>query len=191
MTCWYKFKHWFWTLLTPQKKHYYLDKAKIKSYPDKNFDGSFNFKDMRRACKQRRRARKYGFDPRDCYDLDTTFYLWLYEHLCCLLDDTTTDLTYVKFNRNNKEYTEGEYIQYLKQLCLNMIEFDEFKGCPELKMHSVPDEERPGYSTMVLDNSSDEMKLYYKTFNENVEEQKALRKEICDVFYELLPCLWW
>ena len=191
MTGWYRFKHWFWTLFTPQKRHYYLDKAKIESYPDNNFGGSYDFKDMRSAWRQKRKARKYGFAPRDCWDLDTTFYLWLYEHLCCLLDDTNTDLTCRKFHRNGREYTEGEYIQYLKQLCLDMIKFDEFKGCPDLKMRTVPDDEHSGSFTVVFDNPQEELDFHHKKWAENIKEQDTLRKEICNVFCELLPHLWW
>lgn len=37
--------------------------------------------------KQRRQRRKYGFDSRECYNLDDEFILWLYAHLRMYLDD--------------------------------------------------------------------------------------------------------
>ena len=44
---------------------------------------------------------------------------------------------------------------------------------------------------MVFDNPQEEQDLHDKKWKENIEEQEALRREIFDVFYELLPYLWW
>ena len=187
----YELRRKFWDAITPKKKHPYLDKAGITTYPDNHWGGGMNFKGWKNALRQRRRARKYGFDPRDCWDLDDTFYLWLYEHLCLLLDDTNADLTWRTFEHNGKTYTEGEYIEYLKKLCLDMINFDEFKGCPDLEWHTEPDPDYKDYNRIVWDNTEEELEANRVQSKKNYEEKEALRKELIDVFYELMPSLWW
>jgi hypothetical protein len=39
--------------------------------------------------KQKKQRKKYGFDSRECYNLDTTFELWLYAHLKMYLHDAS------------------------------------------------------------------------------------------------------
>lgn len=180
-------------LFNRYNKHLYLEKAGISAYPENHWGGIDSYKPvacLRNLWRSKKEKRKTGVDPRDCWDLDTTFYLWLYEHLCQLLKDTNADLTWQKFQHNDKEYTEEEYIEYLKKLLLDIINFDEYKNCPKFP----PDEyrENDDGTTTVICTASEELKEEFRnTCAKNNKECEELRKEICDVFYELLPALWW
>lgn len=169
-------------------KHLWLEKAGIHYYPDNHWGGK-SFKDLKAASAAKREKRRTGVDPRDCWNLDGTFYMWLYEHLCQLLKDTNADLTWQKFQHNDKEYTEGEYIEYLKKLLLDMINFDEFKDVPDLPHEFKKDEN--GNRHYVCTASEELLKEFRNITKRNGKEYNRLRKEICDVFYELLPALWW
>jgi len=54
----------------------------------------------------------YGFDNRETWSLDFTFYLWLYERLMMYkeIGGQTVDLTYHRLEYKNKEYTQLELI---------------------------------------------------------------------------------
>ena len=172
-------------------RHKWLEEAGINSYPDNHWGGIISFRDLKNLLRSKRKKRKTGVDPRDCWDLDSTFYLWLYEHLCQLLNDTNADLTWRKYTHNEKEYTEEEYIEYLKKLCLDMINFDEFEDCPDLKWHTEQDPDYKGSRILKFDNSEEELEKHRNQCKKNYERMESLRKELCDVFCELLPALWW
>lgn len=59
--------------------------------------------------------KKYNVDPREVWDLDTTFYYWLYEHLKMYLmkAEPVVDLMYHKFTYNNQDYTQLELIDWM------------------------------------------------------------------------------
>lgn len=172
-------------------KHFYLERAGIHCYPDNNWGNIHSFRSLLNVLKQRRREKKLSINPRDCWSLDDTFYLWLYEHLCLLLDDTNADLTWHKFKHNDKEYTEEEYIEYLKSLCLDMINFDEFKDCPDINWDIVNSEGEKEYRTLEFLDEEKKLGEFREQSKKNYENQEALRKELCSVFCELLPHLWW
>ena len=58
--------------------------------------------------KWRHERQTFGFDSRECWNLDYTFYLWLYERLMKYLEDAekVVDLTWTKAEYNGKTYTE-------------------------------------------------------------------------------------
>lgn len=173
--------------------HPYLEEIGCHSYPDNHWGGIDGYKPF--AClsnlfKQRRKKRKTKVDPRDCWGLDDTFYGWLYEHLCQYVNDTNANLTFHKFEHNGITYTEGEYIDYLKELCVKMINYDEFEGCPELDWDYIHDEKNNA-GTIKWKNSQEELDLHRKIWTENAKRHDAMRKELCNVFCDLLPYLWW
>lgn len=61
-------------------------------------DGPYNWRGD--SFKWRHERQVYGFDSRECWNLDYTFYLWLYERLMKYLEDaeSVVDLTWTKFN---------------------------------------------------------------------------------------------
>lgn len=54
----------------------------------------------------------YGFDSRETWDLDHTFFIWLYERLRMYQDTASEiiDLNYHKFTFKGEEFTQGELI---------------------------------------------------------------------------------
>ena len=66
----------------------------------------------------------YGFDSRECWNLDNTFIQWLYSHLMMYLEDATSviNLEYHKFKFDGKTYTQKEAIDFiLKRLKDSLI----------------------------------------------------------------------
>ena len=173
-------------------KHPYLVEIGVHSYPDNHWGGINEygiFSSLKSLLGEERVKRRTKVDPRDCWELESVFYMWLYEHLCQLLNDTIVNLEFRTFEHNGKTYTEGEYIKYLRDLCKQMILFDELEGCPELEI----DEEswESDSHTIKWKNSEEELALHTKKMEENFKKNEATRKELCEVFCDLLPHLWW
>lgn len=55
----------------------------------------------------------YGFDERETWNLDYTFFLWLYERAKMFLEIAGIDLNCHKFDFNSKEYTQKEMIELM------------------------------------------------------------------------------
>ena len=180
-------------LFNSKHKHLYLEEIGCSSYPDNlwgGIDPCRPFACLRGMLRYRRRARKTGVNPATCWELDTAFYQWLYENLTQLLHDTNCDLTACKFVHNDKTYTEGEYIDYLRDLCVKMINYDELKGCPELNW-DISTTQDNGLKEVRWKNSPEELKLHAKIWKQNIQRHNETREEICAVFCELLSHLWW
>ena len=170
----------------------YLEEIGVKNYSRNHFGGIDNWGSLTNCIKQNRRARKLGIDPRDCWDMDSSFFEWLYCHLAQLLKDTNCDLTRRKYEHEGKTYTEGEYIEYLMDLCKKIMLFDEFKDCPDLDWEIVNAKEGDErYSTVEWNNSQEDWEKFHKQTILNALELHTLEKEAFDVFYELLHSLWW
>lgn len=79
--------------------------------------------------KWRHERQTFGFDSRECWDLDYTFYLWLYEHLMKYLEDAEkmVDLTWTKVDYNGKTYTQRELIDMMLERLKRRLskEYDE------------------------------------------------------------------
>lgn len=68
-----------------------------------------------RGKKYRDQRKEWGFDERETFSLETTFYEWLYERLIVYRDvgGEVVDLTATKFEYNGKEYSQLELIDKL------------------------------------------------------------------------------
>ncbi|MBO5969836.1 MAG: hypothetical protein J6S14_15190 [Clostridia bacterium] len=90
-------------------KRKYLDKAGATYRPDK-----IRPKHLRTRIRHWIQRRTYGFDDRETWDMDKTFYLWLYEHLMMFNDVTITDLEKSKlYTYREEEYTVAALIDIL------------------------------------------------------------------------------
>ena len=172
------------------RKTPYLEEIGVQNYSRNNCGGIGNFHELFSHWRNNRIARKTGVDPRDCWDMDTTFFQWLYCNCKQLLKDTNCDLTWRSYEHNGKTYTEGEYIEYLIDLCKQIMLFDEFKDCPKLDWDTEEDENNLGRKVKWL-NSEEELDSFREQTKKNGLELQALEKETFDVFYELLHALWW
>lgn len=70
-----------------------------------------------------RQKEEYGFDSRECWNLDQTFIEWLYSHLMMYLEDATgiIDLSYHKFEFDGKTYTQKEAIEFILERLRNSL----------------------------------------------------------------------
>ena len=96
----------------------YLDDICVAERPD-----TWNRDDERQSRWKKERAI-YGFDERETWALNYSFYLWLYERLKRFVDVCSIDLDYHKFEYNGTEYTQ-------RQLIDMMLERLEFSFKPE------------------------------------------------------------
>lgn len=91
--------------------------------------------------KWRHERQVYGFDGRECWGLDSTFYLWLYERLMKYLEDAepVVDLTWNKFKYNGKTYSQRELIDMMiKRLKRSFSEeYDEFNEDDYNYVHEI------------------------------------------------------
>ena len=81
-----------------------------RKYIDNKFPEAYRTDTVR--CKHPRtrlkhwwQRRVYGFDEREIWDLDKTFYTWLYEHLMMYRDVTGADLSQSRLH----EWKGGNY----------------------------------------------------------------------------------
>ena len=96
----------------------YLDSIGVIERPD-----TWNQDDNRQEIWANERE-EYGFDERETWALNFSFYLWLYERLKRFVDVCCIDLDYHKFEYNGAEYTQRQMIDM-------MIERLEFSFKPE------------------------------------------------------------
>ena len=96
----------------------YLDDIGVTQRPD-----TWNEDDARQEQWVKERE-EYGFDERETWALNFSFYLWLYERLKRFVDVCCIDLDYHKFQYNWAEYTQRQMIDM-------MIERLEFSFKPE------------------------------------------------------------
>ena len=68
--------------------------------------------------------RKYGFDSRETWSLDSTFYIWLYERLMMFKEKASkvVDLTFHKFEYKGETLTQIECIDRMIEGCKLFIE---------------------------------------------------------------------
>lgn len=68
-----------------------------------------------RGFRWENQKKEYGFDERETWGLDFTFYCWLYERLSKYLEvaDPVVDLNYHKFTFKDKEYTQKQMIEMM------------------------------------------------------------------------------
>lgn len=137
----------------------YLDDIGVVDRPDKW--GSRH--DKRRKDWHEQRL-KYGFDERETWSLDSTFYIWLYERLMMYKEAASeiVDLTYHKFKYKTEEYNQMEVIDRMLSLLKSII---------------APEKE---------DDSSD--------YAECLARDRAvveMKKEVAELWALVLPAMWW
>lgn len=110
-------------------KRKYLDQANIpnESRPDKWGKGTVRDK------KWKKQREKYGFDERDTYSMDTTFYCWLLEHLMMYNEVNNLDLGKCLIKYNEQELTLQECINRMIDGCLIALTNSNYEFDSELK----------------------------------------------------------
>ena len=95
--------------------HKYLDDIGVTK--DKNlwwFDDD-QYPNDARIERWKKEREVYGFDNRETWDLQTTFYLWLYERLMSYVDfaSSVVNLSYHTFEYHGQKYTQIELINMM------------------------------------------------------------------------------
>lgn len=87
--------------------HAYLDELERDPYPYSETNP-----DDERQAHWAEQKRIYGFDDSETWDLNSTFYAWLYERLRMYVDigGEIIDLDFHKFEWHEREYTQLELI---------------------------------------------------------------------------------
>ena len=113
----------------------YLDDLGLKIT---EYGTNFISDDDERSGDWQKQREIYGFDSRECWNMDTKLIEWLYSHLMMYLEDASeiVDLTYYKFEHNGKTYTQKDAIGYIlerlkKYLVMDNLDvsFEEEKKC--------------------------------------------------------------
>lgn len=95
--------------------HKYLDDICVTSNQDRWWFNDDQYPDDKRLKKWEKEREIYGFDDRETWDLQSTFYLWLYERLMKFVESASpiVNLEYHKFEYKGKEYTQIEMINMM------------------------------------------------------------------------------
>lgn len=144
-------------------KHKYLDDIGV------DYSWVWNKENSDRDERFEEQQKIYGFDDRETWNLDGTFYMWLYERLKMYVEigGKIVDLNYHKFTFKGKEYTQLEMINMM----LERLEYY--------------------FNEDAIDDKIDE----YKKQGMNILEadQKAYEPviEIGEIWAIVLPAMWW
>lgn len=103
------------------KRHYYLDKLGVE-YPHQWCPGD------EREKKWKKERKKYGFDSRETWSLDGTFFMWLYEHLEMFMKcaDGVVDLNFHVIKIGDEEKTQREWILECISVLKKSLQNDDF-----------------------------------------------------------------
>lgn len=95
--------------------HKYLDDIGVTSNQDRWWFNDDQYPDDKRLNKWEMEREVYGFDDRETWDLQSSFYLWLYERLMKYVESASpiVNLEYHKFEYKGKEYTQIEMIDMM------------------------------------------------------------------------------
>ena len=107
------------------KKNKFLDNLGLKR---KEYGTNWCIEKKTKRAKSWKKQRKlYGFDSRECWNLNTTFVEWLYSHLMLYKKEAAqvVDLEYHKFDFNGKTYTQKECINIILKACKRYLLVDE------------------------------------------------------------------
>lgn len=72
-----------------------------------------NDSDDRRQKLWKEQREIYGFDSRECWNLDRSFIEWLYSHLMMYTDQACIDMDIHKIEFSGATYTQKEAINYI------------------------------------------------------------------------------
>lgn len=123
----------------------YLEELGIKT---ENYGTNFipdNHPRQERWAKER---EEYGFDSRECWNLDQTFIEWIYTRVKNYKQYACVDLSFHKFNYKGGEITQGQIIDKILELAEEIL-----------------------------------------VGNDEVRYENS--REICDLWKEVLPYMWW
>ena len=84
----------------------------------------FYYDDEIKNQKWKKEREQYGFDERETWNLDFTFFCWLYERLRKYKEVSFADLTHKNVKVNNEEKNLEEWINLMISNCESLILVD-------------------------------------------------------------------
>lgn len=98
------------------QRNKYLDELGI---PINEYGVNFLGEEDSRMAMWKKQKEEYGFDSRECWNLDNIFVQWLYSHLMMYKEEASriVDLTFHKVKFDGKEYTQIEAINFIIEKC--------------------------------------------------------------------------
>ena len=154
-----------------KKQHRYLTDNGLPTIdPNKMLGFKFNFRSPIRSFKEWKRVLRYkriertkGFNPANTWCMESYFLLSLYEMIEAYLEnaDTTVDLDYHTFEYEGKTYTQLDLIKLLKE---------------EIKSLFI---------------GGDDSLIEYWYDIGKYDLLRAKEKKILDIWYLILPAMWW
>ena len=100
------------------QRNKYLDDLGL---PITKYGTNFCDRSDERWKKWRRERKKYGFDERECWNLNTTFVEWLYSHFMKYAEDSDSnrvlDLNFHKLEYQGSLITQAEAIDIVCEAC--------------------------------------------------------------------------
>lgn len=115
-------------------RHKFLEKF----YSHTSFPHQYELsKDRKKRFKKIK--RKYGIDIRECWNMDVSFYAWLYEHLCMYEKYTIADIDDARavFTYNGKTYTQRQLMHKLKKRLTTYFKSAEETDISEKKQKKI------------------------------------------------------
>lgn len=91
------------------QRNKYLDDLGI---PINEYGTNFCSND-KRAKYWKQQKKLYGFDSRECWNLDQLFVEWLYSHLRMYVEEANVDLDFHKIIYKGEVYTHKEAINFI------------------------------------------------------------------------------
>ena len=105
-----------------------------------NYDGEFwGLSPDSREPQWRQEQKEYGFDSTETWNLDSTFYLWLYERLRMYQDVTIVNLHYHTFDYKGCLYYQDELIEMMLErlrFCFSDV-YDDFDESQYEYVHEI------------------------------------------------------
>lgn len=83
-----------------------------------------NYSDTGRDEKWKEQREVYSFDEREVWNLDCTFFCWLYERLTMYKETACVDLNFHTFDVNGEILTQKECIDKMIENCKTIITKD-------------------------------------------------------------------
>ena len=116
-------------------KRKYIDNISTEPYRT----DTVRCKHLRTRLKHWWQRRIYGFDERETWDLDKTFYTWLYEHLMMYRDVTYVDLSQSRPHEwKGGTYTTEDLLNILIEY-LTVAMTKDYEFCTEKEREQIDD----------------------------------------------------
>lgn len=147
------------------------------------------FKNIPKAFHYFKQRRTYGFDSRECFNLNDTFVEWLYSHIKMYLEDADKIIVldetedYCCFFLDGEKYTQRQAIEYILKRCEDYLTVDKYlENIDFQNIDNIPN---------TLKDISQEQKANFDLYNQKEYEAYTGMRDAVRMWAELFPAMWW